>query len=286
MYNTRIAPSPTGPTHIGTLRTAYFNWLAARSTGGKFIIRIDDTDRVRSDDQYIDQFLDAMDWLGLDWDDVYHQSIRLPIYRKYAQTLIDLGLAIDDKQNYCTRLNLDAIPDIKSWNDSVCGDIPIRHDNSKGFDRMVLIGSDGMPTYHFSTVVDDIDLDIDFVIRGVDHLTNTAKHVLLYNLFGHKTPKYAHVGLICNKGKKLSKRDNDSSVQKYMLNDINPDAMLNFLARMGWGPKVDDRSTRLLPKKKMLKLFLDGGNMRSSPANIDINKLNSFDRKYKALISA
>lgn len=279
-YITRIAPSPSGPPHIGTIRTAYFNWLAAKATNGQFILRIDDTDLSRIDDKYINQFIDALYWLKINPDRIVKQSDRNDIYQNYSQSLIDYNFAVKDGNR--VRLNLYQIPSIKSWNDSISGNIPIKLDNISGFDTMTIIKSDGTPTYHFASVVDDIDMNINFVIRGIDHMTNTAKHVLLYNIIGESLPKFAHVGLIHSDGKKLSKRTNGSSILKYKNDGIDPDAMLNFLARMGWGPTIDDKTTKLLSKNKMIELFLDGGKMKAKSANIDLQKLASFDRKYKA----
>lgn len=283
-FVTRIAPSPTGPTHMGTVRTAYFNWLAARASGGKFIVRIDDTDRLRSDQFYADQFISALEWLGLDWDALYYQSKRLDVYNKYADDLITRGLAV--REGKAVRLDLDQIPSIANWKDQIAGDVKIRKANVEGFDQMYIIKSDGMPTYHFASCVDDIDMGVNYVIRGKDHTTNTAKHVLLYSLFHATLPRYAHVGLLKVKGpdgkaKKLSKRDSESDIATYMAQEIDPDAMLNFLARLGWGPKKDDKTTAILTKKDMRELFLRGGKMKNKDATVDFQKLDSFNRKYK-----
>lgn len=283
-YTTRIAPSPTGPTHMGTVRTAYFNWLAARASGGHFIVRIDDTDLSRSNQTYADQFLSALKWLGLDWDSLHYQSKRLNLYRDVAQSLIDQGLATKDGQ--AVRLNLDVLPDVPTWRDMIAGDVKIQPDNVGGFQQMYLIGSDGMPTYHFASCVDDIDMSVNLVIRGKDHTTNTAKHILLYHLLDAVPPAYAHVGLLFarqdGKVKKMSKRDASSDITTYIQQGTDPDAMLNFLARLGWGPTVDDKTTKLLTKDDMLRLFLDGGSMRNKDATVDFQKLDAFDRKYKA----
>jgi len=284
-YVTRIAPSPTGLAHLGTIRTAYFNWLAAEASGGKFIVRIDDTDTLRSDQFYADQFLSTLSWLGLDYHSVFYQSARQDVYNEYAGHLVAHGRAVVDGKSVC--LNLDRIPDVKSWHDSIAGDVKIRKANVKGFDKMCIIKSDGTPTYHFASCVDDMTLGVNYVIRGKDHTTNTAKHALIYDLFNAKHPKYSHVGLLnvkdpeTGKSKKLSKRDASSDIAMYMAQKIDPDAMLNFLARMGWGPTVDDKTTKVLSKADMCRLFLHGGKLNNRDAIVDFQQLNSYDRKYK-----
>jgi glutamyl-tRNA synthetase len=264
---------------MGTIRTAYFNWLAAKASDGRFIVRIDDTDQARSDQKWADQFLDTLRWLGLDWAKIYYQSHRLGTYQLCANGLVDMGLAVKDGD--CVRLNLSDVPTIQHWTDELVGDVKIQPDNLKGFDKQVLIKTDGYPTYHFASCVDDITMGVNFVIRGVDHITNTARHVLLYKILDAALPKFAHVGLLRTKAGKLTKRDATSNMQTYIDQGIDPDAMLNFLARLGWGPTVDNKTTKILPKAKMVDLFIDGGKMLSRDANVDFQKLASFDRKYK-----
>jgi glutamyl/glutaminyl-tRNA synthetase len=291
IYNTRIAPSPTGFMHIGTARTAYFNYLAAKASGGKFILRIDDTDQNRNNMDAVKVIFDSMKWLGLDYDNHFFQSVNKDdgLYNLYADMLIKNDLAYKDDGAIKLRLPND-LPD--SWIDSVSGVIPITQKDRDVISDMILIRSDGWPTYHFSTVVDDITHNINFVIRGNDHTTNTAKHIAIYKQLQKcgvnyitDIPKYAHVGLIHKNKKKMSKRDKDSDptvlLSYYQDNGYDPDAVLNFLARMGWGPTVDDKTTSILTKDDMTRLFLDGGAMRSAPSNFDMDKLNSFDRKYK-----
>jgi glutamyl-tRNA synthetase len=277
MFNTRIAPSPTGDMHIGTARTAYFNWLAARASGGKFLLRIDDTDLKRSNPDYVKVITDTLDWMGLDYDYMAYQSNHFVRYEEVAETLLRDGKAVRDGD--CIRLKASAAVGV--WQDEVGGDMKVTSDDLEYANNMVLMKSDGSPTYNFATVVDDIDLNINYIIRGVDHINNTSKQIVLFDLLGER-PKFAHVGLICEKGKPLSKRDGASSMLHYKANGYDPDAMLNYLARMGWGPVVDDKTTAVLPKDRMRELFLTGGNMRSAYSNIDQSKLDSFDRKYKA----
>jgi glutamyl-tRNA synthetase len=280
MYNTRIAPSPTGDMHIGTARTAYFNWLAARASGGKFYLRIDDTDLKRNDPRYNVVILETMDWLGLDFDELFYQSDRFDRYTTVAREFLDKGLAIAKDGAVILMLPDGGFP--TQWEDMTKGKINITKDDIEHTDGMVLIKSDGSPSYNWCSVIDDIDKDINLVIRGVDHITNTSKQVILYHCLGKTPPKYAHVGLIGVKGKPLSKRDGASSMLHYRNAGYDSDAMLNFLARLGWGPTVDDKSASITDKPRMLELFLDGGKMRNSPAGFDLSKLESFDRKYKA----
>jgi glutamyl-tRNA synthetase len=277
--NTRIGPSPTGDLHIGTARTAYFNWLAARSTGGSFMLRIDDTDAARNRKEHIDVILETMSWLGLDYDKIVYQSHRYDRYREVAATLptkvLDGGaIALDISPADC----------LTNWHDEIAGDIAISDNDNEVLKNMVLIKSDGSPTYNFCTVVDDNDFAIDYIIRGVDHISNTSKQVTLFKLLKASVPKFAHVGLICLANKPLSKRDGAASMLKYRDDGFNPDAMLNFLARMGWGPTEDNKATATLSKDKMLELFWKGGKMRSAPSGLDRLKLDSFDRKYKAMV--
>lgn len=294
VYNTRIAPSPTGDMHMGTARTAYFNWLIARATGGKFILRIDDTDLDRSDDSKTGDIIQVMDWLGLDYDQIVYQSDRFDRYHQIANAMIAHGFAVRDGD--AVRLNgLGQVPiqgDI--WHDNIAGNIRIDDKDRDYFDNMVIIKSDGSPTYNFASVIDDIDYNITYVVRGVDHLKNTAKQAMLYQALltlytqdpdtfqkAPSSPNYAHVSLLFKDGKKLSKRHGAASMIGYIDQGIDPDAMLNFLLRLGWGPRVDDKSTAILTRDRALELFVTGGKMRSSKTNVDLQKLASFDRKYK-----
>lgn len=307
-YVTRIAPSPTGDMHIGTARTAYFNWLAARASGGHFILRIDDTDPERSKPEYTQVILDTMAWLGLDYDQIEYQSRRLARYENFATSLLECRLAqrLDDG---AVVLDIGGFDMPKSFHDSIAGDVPITNtdigmmipgftkdkngDTQKSNGVVLLRSPDSKgvqhPTFNFACVVDDIDMGVNYIIRGVDHLTNTARHVAIYAAIGRmhgcdpRVPKYAHLGLIGMGGKKLSKRDGAASMLQYRDKGYDPDALLNFMLRLGWGPTIDDKSTALLPRERAIQLFLGGGKMKSSPANMDLQKLESFDRKYKAL---
>ena len=289
-YNTRIAPSPTGFMHIGTARTAYFNWLAARASGGRFILRIDDTDQNRNNKEAIQVIYDSMAWLGLNFDETFAQSEthEFGYYKVCANSLVEAGLAFKHNDAILMRLP-DNMP--SSWKDEVAGNVAITEHDKKVIENMVLLKSDGWPTYHFSTVIDDYQRNINYIIRGNDHTSNTAKHIAIYLQMQqicpgrYEIPKFAHVGLIHKNKKKMTKRDKDVDptilLSYYQENGYEPAAVLNFLARMGWGPSVDDKSTTMLPVERMLELFLTGGNMRSAPSGFDMAKLDSFNKKYK-----
>ena len=278
-YNTRIAPSPTGDMHLGTARTSYFNWLAARASGGKFILRIDDTDTERNKPEYITNIIETMNWLGLDYDDIFYQSERLNRYSEVLKELVNNGHAIM-LENGAYSLIANTIPN--KWYDEIAGEIIITESDIEHSNNLILMKSDGMPTYHFASVVDDIDYDINYIIRGHDHISNTPKHLLLYNVLKVEIPKFAHVGLVHFNKKKLSKRDSAASMLYYRDKGYDPDAMLNFILRLGWGPKNEGKQHKVIDRQFALDLFLEGGNLRNQSANMDIGMLDSYDRKYKA----
>lgn len=279
MYNTRIAPSPTGNMHLGTIRTAYFNWLAARSTGGRFILRIDDTDMERSDSSYTDVILETMDWLSLDYDELVYQSKRFDIYREATNKLIQNNQAIE-LDNGAIALLTNMIPD--EWTDRAFGKLIVSDREKELSSGLILIKADGSPTYNFASVVDDAALGINFIIRGQDHIQNTTKQISLFRNLDADIPEFAHVGLIHHKKKKLSKRDDAASVLFYRDAGYDPDAVLNFLIRLGWGPKNEGKEHKVIDRDFALKIFLEEGNLSSKPSNMDLNMLEAYDRKYKA----
>jgi glutamyl-tRNA synthetase len=263
----RFAPSPTGFLHIGGARTALFNWLLARRLGGKFILRIEDTDQVRSTKESIDAILDSMTWLGLDWDEgPIFQRDRLPIYREHADRLLREGKAYPC---YCTPEELEekrqrALREKrKPKYDGRCRDLQapipgraaairfkappegktvlpdlikgtIEFDNAE-LDDLVILRSDGWPTYNFSVVVDDATLGITQVIRGDDHVNNTPRQILLYEALGYPLPQFAHVPMILGADKtRLSKRHGATSVMAYREMGYLPQALVNYLVRLGW----------------------------------------------------
>jgi len=274
---TRVAPSPTGFMHLGTARTAYFNYLAAKAAGGKFILRIDDTDLARSEDKYTEAIFESMATLGLTHDELYFQSKRNDVYKDYLQKLIDSGRA-EFKDGAWFLIT----PDFRSmWTDEIKGHINISDADKEFIKEIVLFKADGTPTYHFASVVDDIDMKVDCVIRGVDHISNTPKQIAIYEALGAPLPSYYHVGLILGPdGKKLSKRHGASSVVDYA--EYHPEALLNLMLRMGWGPTVDDKSAAVIDTERAIELFWTGGKLRAAPSKLDMQKLQWYHKKYSS----
>lgn len=294
IFNTRVAPSPTGHFHLGTARTAYHNWLAARASGGQFILRIDDTDQNRNNDDYVTLIYNALDWLGIDYDHTFKQSDRIQHYKDVALQLIDNGMAIFDGD--AIRLNADFTLD--HWSDFYGKKIPITDKDYDFSKNLVLIKSDGFPTYNFSSIVDDIDYNINLIIRGSDHISNTSKqmfvvHALNMINYGGKNDHhldFCHVGLIMVKdpdtGKqvKLSKRNSASNLMDYKDNGFVPDAILNAVLKLGWAHKDPnfDRDYPLIDKHTAKKFFFDG-NLKTTNCSFDVNKLNFLNKKFKLL---
>ncbi len=276
-YNTRFAPSNSGNLHCGSVRTAYLNWLAARSTGGKFILRIDDTNADKSSDVYTANIIDTMNWLGLDYDHTFSQSSRFDVYLSRAMDLVNQGKGVYKDGAICLKIN----DRLNSWTDAANGLIKITDDDLLHANGMVLIKSDGSPTYHFASVVDDIDMGINLIIRGTDHITNTSKHVFLYDALNAPVPKFAHIGLIFDGGKKISKRDGAASVIDMKLRGYHPDAILNLLIKMGWShpDATFDQSNPLLDKSLALKVF-NQGKFRARSSTVDKIKLDWLNDKY------
>jgi glutamyl-tRNA synthetase len=280
----RFAPSPTGYLHVGGARTALFNWLYARRHGGVFILRIEDTDAQRSSDEMVTGILDGMRWLGIDWDEgpeiggphaPYFQSQRLDRYRAAARQLVERGLALEDEG----AIRFKVPPGKTSFTDSVHGAIEFDNEHIENF---VILRSDAHPTYHLSVVVDDIDMAITHVVRGDDHISNTPKQVLLYQAFGLAAPVFAHVPLIMGPDKKrLSKRHGATSVIEYAKQGYLPEAMVNFLALLGWGTGSDDE---LLTKAELVERFslegISGGN-----AVFNTEKLDWFNHQHLLKLS-
>ncbi len=247
----RFAPSPTGYLHIGGARTALFNWLYARHTGGRFILRIEDTDQARNTDAAVEVILSGLRWLGLDWNEgpetalasgpsrgdfgPYFQSQRGHRYQVRAAELKSGGHAYERDGALYFRMPREPI----TIPDQVVGDVVRPLTDREELDPdWVLIRSDGQPVFHFVNVVDDLEMGITDVIRGEDHLSNTAKHIALFRAFGVKPPRYAHIPLILNDdGSKMSKRNLGASLQHYIDNGYAPEAVLNYLCLLGWSPK-------------------------------------------------
>jgi nondiscriminating glutamyl-tRNA synthetase len=286
MKHTRIAPSPSGHFHLGTARTAYFNWLAARATGGTFLLRIDDTNTEKSSQEFVDVIYRAMDYLGMDFDLTFKQSDRQDRYNAVIDMMVAAGKAVHRDGAVFLTHTLEH----NSFDDLALKNVKSTKIDIDFIANMVLRKSDGMPTYHFANVVDDIDHGINLIIRGNDHTNNTMKQIALYEAIHAaegtqvRLPQYAHVGLLCDlsTGKKLSKSDGATSLLDYQAQGVDRDAMLNFLLRLGWGPKVDDATTTLLPTPRAMELFLTAGNLRGQHSKVDFAKLANYDKKYKA----
>ncbi len=270
---TRFAPSPTGYLHVGGARTALFNWLFARKLGGKLVLRIEDTDEKRNTPEARDAITEGLTWLGLDWDEgpdmggpygPYSQSERGDIYEKHLQKLQDAGHIYEDAGALRFRSPRQTVV----VEDLVCGKIPFDMSNPGTHPDMTIRRPDGSWIFHFVNVVDDIEMRMTHVIRGEDHLSNTPKHIELYQALGATPPQFAHIPLILNKeGKKLSKRDGGSSLAYFIEEGYAPEAVTNYLCLLGWSPK-DDRE--VLKLETIRELFdLGGVNRRNAIFDLD-----------------
>ncbi|MGE0043821.1 MAG: glutamate--tRNA ligase [Vicinamibacterales bacterium] len=276
----RFAPSPTGYLHVGGARTALFNWLYARRHGGTFILRIEDTDVERSSAEMVTGILDGLRWLGIDWDEgpevggphaPYFQSERLDKYRAAVDELLAGDKAYRDEG----AVRFKVPPGKTTFTDEVHG--PIEFDNEH-IENFVILRSDGFPTYHLSVVVDDVDMGITHVVRGDDHISNTPKHVLLFEAFGKPVPAFAHVPLIMGADKKrLSKRHGATSVTEYAREGYLPEAMVNFLALLGWGSGKADQD--VFSRDELIAAFsLDG--ISGGNAVFNTEKLDWLNHQY------
>jgi len=310
----RFAPSPTGSLHVGGARTALYNWLFARRHGGTFILRIEDTDVDRNRPELVDQILEAMTWLGLAWDEgPYRQSERYDLYRQAAGKLLAEGKAYrafeTPEELEAARKAAEAagetfrysgagreIPKAESDRRAGAGepfvirlkmpDEPIVVDDvvqgraefpAGSLDDFVLMRSDGHPLYHFSVCVDDVAMGITHVIRGVDHLANTPKHVALFRALGAEAPKFAHLGMILGPdGKKLSKRHGAAGAEEFRAQGLLPEALVNFLALLGWSPGEDRERMSV---DEMVSLF-SLERIGPSPSRFDHEKLAWLNGQY------
>jgi len=226
---TRIAPSPTGLAHIGNLYTALFNYAFARQNKGKFVLRFEDTDVKRHDDQAEKVILEALKWVGLSFDEgPFRQSERLKIYQKYARLLVDKKLAYEDEG----ALRFKVASGETGWQDLIRGEIKFQNDQIKDF---VILKSDGYPTYNFAVVIDDWLMKISHVIRGEEHISNTPRQIMVYQALGAGLPEFAHLPLLRNPDhSKISKRRDPVAVSWYRQQGYLPDALLNFFCLLGW----------------------------------------------------
>jgi glutamyl-tRNA synthetase len=309
MITTRFAPSPTGYLHIGGLRTALFSWLWARKHGGKFLLRIEDTDLSRNSNEALKAILKAFDWVGLNYDgEVIYQSKRFDIYKKYINQLLEEGKAYrcymskdeletlreeqrarGERTRYDRRYRdfkgtpPEGITPVIRIKAPLEGDITF-YDGIKGqisiasteIDDFIIARSDGTPTYNFVVAVDDALMGLSDVIRGDDHLYNTPKQIVVYNALGFKIPNFYHVAMINNEqGKKLSKRDGATDVMEYKELGYLPEALLNFLVRLGWS--YGDQE--IFSIDEMLKLF-DPKDINRSSSNYNLDKLLWLNSHY------
>ncbi|MBW2091068.1 MAG: glutamate--tRNA ligase [Deltaproteobacteria bacterium] len=304
---TRFPPSPTGYLHIGSARTALFNWLLARSKGGSFILRIEDTDFQRSTDEATKAVLESLAWLGLDWDEgPYYQSERIPIYLEYIRKLLDSGRAyychctpeeLDDRRKEAFKQGGKPKYDGKcrgkglgpatgavvrfqgpqtgttGWTDLIKG--PIEIDNEE-LDDLIILRSDGIPTYNFAVVVDDLTMGITHVIRGDDHVNNTPRQILLYQALDAVPPEFGHMPLTLGTDKtRLSKRHGATSVLAYREMGYLPEAFLNYLVRLGWSYGDQEIFSR---DELIEKFSLE--NVGRSAGIFDMEKLNWLNAHY------
>ena len=265
MIKVRFAPSPTGYLHIGGARTALFNWMYARAQKGIFVLRIEDTDLQRSSKVFVDEILDSMKWLGLDWDELYYQGERFDIYKDYAQKLLNEGKAYESKGAIILKMPKQ---EVKIY-DLIRGEINFdtanftvrKEDGSTALDEEgkpllkdeVLMKADGSPSYSFCCVIDDALMEISHVIRGEDHISNTPKQIVMYEALGFKPPKFAHLPLIMGEdGGRLSKRTGAVSVSDYKENGFISEALINYLLLLGWSP---GNNQEMITIKNALKTF-------------------------------
>jgi glutamyl-tRNA synthetase len=247
----RFAPSPTGYLHIGGARTALFNWLYARHTGGTFVLRIEDTDAARNSQEAVDVILNGLRWLGLDWDEgpltgdatgpskgacgPYFQSQRKANYQARVQALLSRGLAYENEGAIKFKMPRETAVIHDLIKGEIRRDLTDREEADPDF---VILRSDGQPVFHLVNVIDDLEMNITHVIRGEDHLINTTKHIALFKAFGVPPPHYAHIPLILNKdGTKMSKRDQGASLTSYTEGGFLPEAVINYISLLGWSPK-------------------------------------------------
>src|SRR4051795_6195857 len=278
----RFAPSPTGYLHIGGARTALFNWLFARHYGGKFVLRIEDTDMKRNTEEAMAAIYEGLEWLGLTWDEGPHvggkfgpylQSERTELYERYLKKLQDGGHIFEDHGASRFRSPREHV----IVDDIVCGRIDFDLSNPATHPDMTIRRPDGSWIFHFVNVVDDLEMKISDVIRGEDHLSNTPKHIQLYQALGATPPRFAHIPLILNRdGSKMSKRDQGASLVTYIENGYLPEAVRNYLCLLGWSPK-DDREK--LDLSEVLQIF-DLAKVHRKNAAFDLEKCTWLNGEY------
>jgi glutamyl-tRNA synthetase len=293
----RFAPSPTGFFHIGSARTALFNWLYARHTGGTFVLRIEDTDKARNTDEALRVLLEGMRWLGLDWDEgpesggdcgPYFQSQRQPIYDEYLKKLKDAGRTYEKDGAIWFKLEGERYTAydeyLKAEIEKVKAAPVVIEDAIRGHVEraeekdFVIVRKDGSPSFHFVNVVDDIAMGITHIIRGEDHLSNSSKHVELFNAFGVKPPVFAHIPLILKEegSGKMSKRDKGALIEEYAERGFLAAAVVNYISLLGWNPK-DEREK--LDIGEIIELF-DFPGINKGNSRFDEKKLSALNAEY------
>ncbi len=272
MVKVRFAPSPTGFLHVGSARTALFNWLFARNQKGQFLLRIEDTDQKRSKSEFLDEILDSMRWLGLNWDgEVVFQSKRVEIYQKTADKLLGQGKAYKDGKAILLKITPGEFVTV---DDLIHGEIRV---NTLEIKDQVLIKSDGMPTYSFACVLDDSEFGVTHVIRGDDHISNTPKQILIHRALDLKPPAYVHIPLILGTDRsRLSKRHGATNLNDYRKEGFLPEAVVNFLALLGWSPGGDRERMSL---QELLEAF-DLKRIGKTGSVFDIKKFTWMNSLY------
>ena len=283
----RFAPSPTGYLHIGGARTALFNWLFARHHGGKFVLRIEDTDIKRNTEEAMAAIYEGLEWLGLNWDEGPHvngdfgpylQSERTELYERYLKKLQDAGHIFEDQGALRFRSPREHVV----VDDVVCGKIDFDLSNPATHPDMTIRRPDGSWIFHFVNVIDDLEMKISHVIRGEDHLSNTPKHIEIFRALGAPPPHYAHIPLILNRdGSKMSKRDEGARVEYYIRRGYLPAAVRNYLCLLGWSPK-DNREK--IDLDEIIRIF-DLKNIGRSSATFDPDKLHWLNGEYTRELS-
>ena len=309
-FKCRFAPSPTGPLHIGGVRTAFFNWLLSKKNNGEFLLRIEDTDKQRSKKEYVSQIISSLNWLGIKHDGKeYIQSQNISKHILIAEELIKKGFAyecycteeeINEQKEKCKKKGIPYVYNRK-WRDpkdlvipkgvkpvirfkskisgnSVLNDLVQgeRNISNSSIEDFVILRKDKSPTYQLSATVDDHEMKITHVIRGDDHMINSFKQKQIYNAMGWEVPKFAHIPLIhSEKGKKLSKRDNASTIDEYIKIGIIPEALRNYLLRLGWSYKDKE----IFSLDESIKLFNFAG-IGKSPSKLDMSRILSMNETY------